>query len=89
MHGVGALGIGNLEKSHGQGYGHGRLTRGYWICGGWTRERLDLRRLDLRRLDLRRPDLRRGESLAWPATGWPATVLHLTWNPGRYRDKGL
>ena len=36
MHGVGALGIGNLEKSHGQGYGHGRLTRGYWICGGRT-----------------------------------------------------
>ncbi len=34
MHGVGALGIGNLEKSHGQGYGHGRLTRGYWVCGG-------------------------------------------------------
>ena len=36
MHGVGALGIGNLEKSHGQGYGHGLLTRGYWVCGGWT-----------------------------------------------------
>ena len=33
MHGVGALGIGNLKKSHGQGHGHGRLTRGYSICG--------------------------------------------------------